>query len=127
MPGSSLCSSPGTIQRLTAPLLSWSATTTASRTSPAQTQALAGRSSIPRIGRSAVDDVLDDDAVEDLQCDDGQDGAEVEPPEAGDQAAEDAQVGLADVAQEPKDDIESARIGRAQPSGKQQLDHDVHE
>src|SRR5271157_6488741 len=98
MPGSTFCSSPGTIECSIARFESWSATITATATRPARSQAASTtgtrrgrpsgtgcevlgrpRSSTGRIGL-AVDQAIDDDAVDDLQADDCQKRAEVDPP-----------------------------------------------
>src|SRR4051812_47862455 len=94
-PGSSLRSSPSTMLALTACLVSWSAATTTASTSTARSHGPAAR-----IGASAVDQVVDDDGVDDLQREDREDRAEVEPAEGRQHPPEDAQERLADVAQE---------------------------
>src|SRR5947209_3187972 len=76
---------------------------------------------------SAVDQRLDDDDVEDLQSEDRDDRAEVEPPERRQDAAEDAQVRFDDVAQEPQHRIERARVRRPQARGEKQLHDDIKE
>src|SRR2546421_2263859 len=75
-------------------------------------------------GASAVDDSFDDDAVEDRKREDRQDGAEVKAAEHWHDAAEQAQVRFADLAQERQQGVERARVGRPQPDGEQQLHDD---
>src|SRR5439155_1601851 len=153
MPGSSLRSSPAGIECSTARLLSWSAATTAASTASARVSpprnsvkrrfaasnsptpadvALAprarGRPGTERRSRTsplAVNDPVDDDAVDDLQREDRQQGAEVDPAERGQHAAEDAQERFADVAQEPDHVIERARVWRADSDREEQPDDDV--
>src|SRR5579862_3363374 len=74
---------------------------------------------------SAVDDALNHDRVEDAKREDGDDRTEVKAAEAGQQAAEDAQVRFADVAQEAEDRVGGARVGRAQTGSEEELDDDV--
>src|SRR5271163_4042467 len=126
MPGSTFCSSPATIECSIARFESWSATITATATRPARSQAASAsgtrrgrppgtgcealggpRSSTGRI-ELTVDQAIDDDAVDDLQGDDCQKRAEIDPPERGDQTAEDAQEWLADVAQKTEHDVDGA-------------------
>src|SRR2546421_487693 len=136
MPGSSLRSSPAVIECSTARLLSWSASTTAASTASARVSAprksvkrrFAASNSLtpayvalallarsrpgnerrPRASPSAVNDPVDDDAVDDLQREDRQQGAEVDPAECRQHAAEDAQERFADVAQETDHLIQGA-------------------
>src|SRR2546427_3518288 len=153
MPGSSLRSSPAGIECSTARLLSWSATTTAASTASARIPAPRGSvkrcfaasnsptsAELPlaprarggpgterrsRASPSAVNDPVDDDAVDDLQREDRQQGAEVDPAEGGEHAAEDAQERFADVAQEPDHVIQRARVRRADSDREEQLHDDV--
>src|ERR1700680_1169854 len=130
-PGSSWRSSPRTIELSTACLVSRSTSSTPERITAARTQATdrrpgrrPSRSSTGRIGRSAVDETLDDDAVDALQAEDGKERAEVDPPECRDHPAKDAQEWFADVPQKPEHDIRRARVGRTQSNCEQQLDDD---
>src|ERR1700730_7655949 len=114
MPGSSLCASPGVMESSTARLASWSMAITPRVTSRASSHGrapggtlaksvrgietdprrpVAGpparrrpRSAIGGIRGSAVDEAPDHDVVEDLKGQDGQERAEVEPPERRDHA-----------------------------------------
>src|SRR5205823_926624 len=152
-PGSSLRSSPAGIECSTARLLSWSASTTAASTTSARVPAprksvkrrfAASHSRTPadlapalparsrpgterrsRAFSLAVNDPVDDDAVDDLQCEDRQQGAEVDPAECWQHAPEDAQERFADIAQEPDHVIQRARVRRADSDREQQLDDDV--
>src|SRR5271154_2150485 len=112
-PGSSFRSPPGTIECLTAFLLSWSTASTTSTTRTASSHATPARIRLGGLPlrsteRSAVDDVFDHDVVDDRQRDDRQDRAEVDAAKRRDHPAKDPQEWIADVAQEAKHAVDGS-------------------
>src|SRR4051812_2165617 len=98
-------SSPSRTPPRTSALVTWSSTTTATSTSAARRQARA------RTGLAA--DEVGDDVAEDHQDEDGDHRTEVQRAERRDEAPEDRQVRLADVAQEVQDRPRPAGVRQA--------------
>src|SRR3954468_16719858 len=101
-PGSTASRSPWSTVARTSAFVAWSSATT-----PAATRAT--RPQAPSRTGSALDQP-DDDPADDPQQDDRDDRAEVDRPEPRDEAPEDAQVRLADVAQEAEHGARPARV-----------------